>query len=330
MEIIVTGAAGYIGAHVAAHLLNEGYDVIGVDNFSTGFRQFIDPRIRFIEGDVTNFQFMKSVLNKISNPVDSGVVHCAGLKFAGESVKNPMAFYEANALSTLSLLKAMKIVGITNLVFSSSCSVYGSIRELTQVDEATELQPISPYGRSKLFAEWMIRDSIDEGWLNAVSLRYFNVVGNGKIPAYDKSKFNLFPNIYRAIENGSSLSIFGNNHASNDGTCVRDYLHVTDLAKAHKVALNRLATGARLEFAYNLGSGSGFSVMEVIQCAFKNISNNFHYTIESARKGDPAVIRASIDLAARDLEWSNLHGLPEMLMDGWEAWQRGQRPINLA
>jgi UDP-glucose 4-epimerase len=322
VEIIVTGVAGYIGAHIAAQVLEEGHSVIGVDNLSTGQLKFIDPRINFYQGDVANSHFLNSVFEKIAHPAEAGVIHCAGLKFAGESVKNPMAFYEANSLSVLALLKSMKLANITKLVFSSSCSVYGQVQTSTPVDESAELRPISPYGRSKLIAEMMIGDSVNEGWLRAVSLRYFNVVGNSNIAAYDTSVFNLFPNLYRAIHNQLELPVFGINYDSRDGSCVRDYVHVSDLTKAHLVAFDKLSKGLNLEFAYNLGSGVGYSVLEIIRVASQQIETGLKYKIESARNGDPAEIRADVRLAARDLDWSNLRGLDEMLKDGWTAWQK--------
>jgi UDP-glucose 4-epimerase len=214
----------------------------------------------------------------------------------------------------------MKLADVTKLVFSSSCSVYGQAQGSTPVTETAPLQPISPYGRSKMFAELMISDSIREGWLSAVSLRYFNVVGNAKIAAFDGSIFNLFPNLYRAIENGSELSIFGIGYDTNDGTCIRDYVHVSDLAVVHLKALDQIVNGVELEFAYNLGSGIGYSVLEIIQASSRVIKKDLNYKIEMAREGDPAELCADIQLAKRDLDWSNLRGLDEMLEDGWWAW----------
>ena len=322
MEIIVTGVAGYIGAHVAAQLLESGHKVIGIDNLSTGVRDFVDPRISFHEGDVENSHFLDSVFSSVAEPSQAGVIHCAGIKFAGESVKNPIAFYEANSYSVLSLLKSMKRANVTKLVFSSSCSVYGQIQSASPITENTILQPISPYGRSKMFAELMINDSVREGWLNAISLRYFNVVGNDKIKAFDTSSFNLFPNIYRAVESGSDLLVFGDTYDTHDGTCVRDYVHVTDLAAVHLRALNKIMDNVQLEFAYNLGSGIGYTVLEIINSFALLIKKDLKYKIEIAREGDPAEIRADIHHAIRDLDWSGLRGLNEMLEDGWSAWQR--------
>lgn len=322
VEIVITGVAGYIGAHIASKALELGHSVIGIDNFSTGKRTFLDPRVRFHQGDVEDFYFLSSIFENIIEPTNAGVIHCAGLKFAGESVKNPLAYYEANSFAVLSLLKSMKKANVLNLVFSSSCSVYGEIQDSIPVDELTELRPISPYGRSKMVAEMMIRDSIQEGWINAVSLRYFNVVGNSNISAFDTSVFNLFPNIYRAILNKGAISVFGNEHKSRDGTCVRDYIHIDDLANVHLEVLEKISNKVNLEFAYNLGSGIGYSVLEIIQAASRLIASDLKYTFDSAREGDPAEILADISLAQRDLSWSNLKCLDEMLQDGWVAWQR--------
>lgn len=322
VEVIVTGVAGYIGAHVAAQLLESGHKVIGIDNLSTGVRDFVDPRIRFHEGDVENSQFLDSVFSGVAEPSQAGVIHCAGIKFASESVKNPIAFYTANSYSTLSLLKSMKRANITKMVFSSSCSVYGQIQSSTPVTESELLQPISPYGRSKMIAELMINDSVREGWLKAISLRYFNVVGNDKIKAFDTSDFNLFPNVYRAAESCSDILIFGDKYGTHDGTCVRDYVHVIDLAAVHLRAMNKIMDGAQLEFAYNLGSGIGYSVLEIVNSFTRHLGMDLKYKIEMAREGDPAEIRADISRAVRDLDWSGLRSLNEMLEDGWRAWQQ--------
>ena len=319
-EVIVTGAAGYVGSHVCHELLVQGFDVIAIDDLSTGKREFLDARVRFFQGKVQDEKFLREVLSQLKNPSRSGVIHCAGLKFAGESVKYPLEYYENNSVAVQVLIKATAEFSINALVFSSSCSVYGSLKDLKPVSETSELTPVSPYGRSKLFAEKIIIDAMSSSELKAVALRYFNVAGNSAGVGFDVSPFNLLPNLYRAISSKSTFTVFGGDYKTPDGSCVRDYVDVSLLAKAHVVALQKLLSGSALEFAYNLGSGVGASVFEIVNAAKTGIDSKLKSELVSARAGDPAQILADVSLAKRDLDWNHCVSIEEMVISGWNAW----------
>jgi UDP-glucose 4-epimerase len=319
-EVVVTGAGGYVGSHVCHELLSLGYSVIAIDDLSTGKRDFLDSRVRFHEGKVQDLSFLAKVFASLADPVQSGVIHCAGLKFAGESVKYPLEYYENNSVAVQVLVKVMTEFSINALVFSSSCSVYGSLKDLKPVSETSELNPVSPYGRSKLFAEKIISDSMSSSKLKAVALRYFNVAGNAAGVGFDDSPFNLLPNLYRAISSKSTFTVFGGDYGTPDGSCIRDYVDVSLLAKAHIVALQKLLSGESLEFAYNLGSGVGASVLEIVNAAKSGIDANLKWSVADARSGDPAQILANVSLAARDLEWNHRVSIQEMVLSGWNAW----------
>lgn len=320
MEIVVTGAAGYVGSHVCNELLAQGFNVIAIDDLSTGKHEFLDSRVHFFQGKVQDEKFLLKVFSQLENSGQSGVIHCAGLKFAGESVKYPLNYYENNSFAVQTLIKTMADFCINALVFSSSCSVYGSLKDLKPVSERADLNPVSPYGRSKLFAEKIILDAVSSSELEAVALRYFNVAGNAAGVGFDVSQFNLLPNLYRAISSGSTFTIFGDEYKTPDGSCVRDYVDVSLLAKAHVVVIQKLLAGVPLEFAYNLGSGAGASVFEIVNAAKQVIDANLKSETAPARIGDPAQILADISLAERDLGWSHQVTIEEMVLSGWKAW----------
>ncbi len=267
MEIVVTGGAGYIGSHLVNYLISQGDSVICIDNLSTGEKRFIHSKAEFMQGDIRDQSFLNKALNKIRNPQNAGVIHLAGLKYASESVKDPINFYDVNVNGTTSLLLSMSRAGIANLVFSSSCSVYGNSEASKKVAENDPLDPISPYAKSKLFAETIINDVSRSAGINTVSLRYFNVAGNGLQLGLDRSPYNLFPNLYRALHNNSPLTLYGNDFATFDGTCIRDYLDVDVLSRFHAKLLKRMSTGEKFASVYNLGSEKGYSVLEVIEVA---------------------------------------------------------------
>jgi UDP-glucose 4-epimerase len=321
MQIIVTGAAGYIGSHVCQELLSQGFEVLAVDDLSTGRIEFLDSRVGFFQGKVQDEGFLREVFGNIDRPKISGVIHCAGSKFAGESVKHPLNYYENNTLAVQVLLKVMLEHKVHSLIFSSSCSVYGSLNKVEPVTEKVDPNPISPYGRSKYFAELVIADVVSASDLRAVSLRYFNVAGNAPGVGYDSSEFNLLPNLYRSFSTKKEFRIFGTNHETPDGSCVRDYVDVKLLADAHRTAMQKLILGEKLEPVYNLGSGVGASVLEIVNAAKNEIDENLEVIIFDARPGDPAIILSDTTLAQRDLDWSHPVTINEMVVSGWESWQ---------
>lgn len=320
-EVIVTGGAGYIGSHIAQELLDQGLEVHVLDNLQTGFKEFIPKGSIFHHVDVTNAQELRSAFEALKYPGDAGVIHAAGLKFAGESLKEPIEFYMANTLGTAQLVKVMAEFKVRNIVFSSSSSVYGSHGSAGPVSEGSTLEPISPYGRSKLFAEYILNDSKVPLNINSVSLRYFNVIGSRSGCGIDLSIYNLLPNLYRAVGTEKVIQVFGENYPTPDGTCIRDYVDVRQLAKAHYSSLRKLSEGKALPAAINLGSGSGYSVKEIIQVLQNSVGDKIHVEVSAGREGDPAVTLASIDLAKQVLDWDPTYSIDESVISGWDCWK---------
>jgi UDP-glucose 4-epimerase len=320
MTVIVTGAAGYIGAHIATALLTQGAKVIGIDDLSTGRIDFISPEIEFYQGDVRDEVFLTKVFSRIKNPEESGVIHCAGVKFPEESLQQPTKYFDINTNGTLKLLKVMAKFQINSIVFSSSCSVYGNPTEDILISENSNLKPVSPYGYSKLLAEIGLNVISQYSNLSSVSLRYFNVAGNNHDKAYDSSMRNLMPSIYRSVTSKSIFTVFGDDYPTLDGSCVRDYVHVSDLADAHIAALARIVSGKPLLPAYNLGSSTGYSVFEIVNSFKEFCQPKFDFQVASRRPGDPAQIYADISAANSDLDWRPKFGLNEIIQSGWVAW----------
>lgn len=328
MEIVVTGVCGYIGSHVAETLVKKGHSVIGFDNLSTGKAEFIDSEMTFVRGDVRDETSLKTAFSLIKVPSDSGVIHCAGVKFPAESFIEPIKYFEVNSVGTLNVLKAMSYFGVPNLVFSSSCSVYGQTEEFSSVDEKYALNPISPYGSSKKIAEEIIlRTGLASG-LRTVSLRYFNVAGNSHGKAFDVSPNNLMPNIYRSAISNQTFEIFGLNYKTRDGSCVRDYIHVQDLADVHVTAIERLKSKVLIQPTYNIGSNDGFSVLEIVKAFKQKCFNDFDFTVKGQRVGDPAYIVSNSQAAKTDLGWIPNYGLSEIITSGWHAWKNNNNQIN--
>ena len=320
MVVIVTGVAGYVGAHVARALLENGHEVWGIDNLSTGKREFLDSRIKFFLGDICDLDFISQVFSKINYPTKCGVVHFAGVKFPEESVVNPSKYFEINTGGTLNLLRAMDLFQIRALVFSSSCSVYGNPSNGKKVSEKLELNPVSPYGHSKLLAEKVISVTSNYSELRAVSLRYFNVAGNSHPFAFDISPRNIFPNMFRAASVGSKFQVYGKDFPTPDGSCIRDYVHIDDLTQAHVTALEKIMFGESLLDAYNIGSGTGFSVIEILETFKREFVPDFRYEFSERREGDPSQIYADISAAEQDLGWVPKNDLIQIIQSGWSAW----------
>ncbi|MBN9151036.1 MAG: UDP-glucose 4-epimerase GalE [Micrococcales bacterium] len=315
MTWLVTGGAGYIGSHVAAALLQADMNVVVVDDLSTGREQFVPPGVVFARGTILDREFLQETLER--NHV-TGVIHVAGFKYAGVSVERPLYTYEQNVTATLTLLAAMAAADIHRMVFSSSASVYGT-PNVDVVTEGTAKAPESPYGETKLIGEWLLADEGRARGLDHVSLRYFNVVGSGLPYVFDVSPHNLLPLVFDALLAGRTPQINGNDYPTPDGTCVRDYVHVSDIAAAHVAAARRLEAQEPLEPAYNLGSGTGSSVAEIMAAIAEVTGIPFTPAIAPRRPGDPARIVASGELAARDLDWTMRHSLSEMVESAWAA-----------
>jgi UDP-glucose 4-epimerase len=315
MTWLVTGGAGYIGAHVVRAFTEQGIDVVVLDDLSSGSAEFVPDGVPFVQGSILDRELVHSTLRQYAV---TGVVHVAGFKYAGVSVERPLHTYAQNVTGTLVLLQAMAELEIDRLVFSSSAAVYGT-PDTDLVTEATAKNPQSPYGESKLIGEWLLRDQEVAVGLRHTSLRYFNVVGSGYSDVFDTSPHNLFPLVFDALLSGRTPRIYGNDYPTPDGTCVRDYIHVTDLAYSHVAAARRLDGGEAIESVYNLGSGDGVSVGEIMIAVRDVTGIQFTPDVAERRAGDPARIVASGDLAARDLDWKMRHTLAEMVDSAWRA-----------
>ncbi|MFT3797410.1 UDP-glucose 4-epimerase GalE [Microbacterium sp.] len=320
MSWLVTGGAGYIGAHVVRALSSAGIDPVVVDDLSSGHAEFVPPGIPFIEGSILDRDLLTDTMR--AHGV-TGVIHVAGFKYAGVSVQRPLHTYEQNVEGTRVVLQAMTDADATRIVFSSSAAVYGT-PDVPLVTEDLPKRPASPYGESKLIGEWLIRDQATatagtDAALRHTSLRYFNVVGSADPAVYDTSPHNLFPIVFEKLLAGQTPQINGDDYDTPDGTNVRDYVHVGDIAAAHVVAAQRLQAGEPVEAAYNLGSQNGLSVREIMDAMARVTGIGFTPRIGPRRPGDPDRIVATGDLAARDLDWRNRYTVDEMVRTGWDA-----------
>ncbi|MBC7590506.1 MAG: UDP-glucose 4-epimerase GalE [Salinibacterium sp.] len=322
MTWLVTGGAGYIGSHVVRALQEAGLQAVVFDDLSTGFRSFVPAGVPFERGTILDGELLMRVMQDHSI---TGVIHVAGYKYAGVSVTRPLHTYEQNVTGTAVLLAVMETCGIDRIVFSSSAAVYGTpTTEL--VTEETPKSPQSPYGESKLIGEWLLKDQAVARGLRHTSLRYFNVVGSASPELWDASPHNLFPLVFAALMEGRTPRINGDDYPTPDGTNVRDYIHVADLATSHVAAARRLDAGESVEPAYNLGSGAGSSVGDIMRAVQDATGIRFTPEIGPRRPGDPARIVAAGDLAARDLDWSMRHTLREMVESQWIATRRASQP----
>ena len=317
MSILVTGGAGYIGSHVVRALGLAGLSCVVVDDLSSGHREFVPAEVPFVDASILDTDALVAAMREHDVEV---VIHLAGYKYAGVSVQRPLHTYEQNVQGTVSLLRAMNQAEVGAIVFSSSAATSGT-PDVDLVTEQTPTTPESPYGESKLIGEWLLRDAARAHDVRHTSLRYFNVVGSAVPDLYDTSPHNLFPLVVAALAAGRTPRINGDDYPTPDGTCVRDYVHVADLAEAHVVAARKLLAGENLERVYNLGSGDGVSVREIMTAVATATGIDFEPEIAAPRPGDPARIVAAGELAARDLDWSMRHTLDDMVRSAWEARQ---------
>lgn len=316
MTWLVTGGAGYIGAHVVRAFLAEGIDVVVIDDLSSGKAEFVPDGVPFVRANLLDTDAVRKSLDGVS-----GVVHLAGFKYAGVSVDRPLHTYHQNVTAMVSLLEAMADQGVNNLVFSSSAGVYGTPADEV-VTEQTATAPESPYGETKLIGEWLLADQAKVVPLKHTSLRYFNVVGSADPAVYDASPYNLFPIVCNLLSQGKVPQIYGTDHPTPDGTSIKDYVDVGDLARTHASAARALESGRELAPVYNLGSGTGTSVREIMDAARRVTGIDFTPTEGPRRPGDPSRVVASDELAARDLGWKNTHTVDEMFASAWAAWPR--------
>ncbi len=304
--VLVTGGAGYIGTACVAALCDRGYQVVVIDNLSKGQRDKVHPHAIFIEGDISD----KNIIDKIFNEYKfTNVIHLAAGKSVEESEANPEKYFGANVVGTLNLLSVMADHGVGNLVFSSTAAVYAPGGSTEHFNEEASTEPINVYGRSKLMAEMAIKDYVRTGKLSRFAiLRYFNVAGDAGLNYKERESKNVFPILANAINTGSTFHIFGTDYATNDGTCVRDYIHLIDLVDAHLAVLNHDSSGV-----FNLGTSKGQSVRQLIT-EFEKVSGKQLLIEERPRRaGDPAILLADATKAKSELGWEPSHSLSDMV-----------------
>lgn len=322
MSVLVLGGAGYIGSHTVKALCEEGVDTVVADNLSTGHAAAVDKRARFYKGDLSDRAFLNILFQK--EHID-GVIHFAAYSLVGESVSNPLKYYENNLCGTRVLLEAMVAHKIDKIVFSSTAATYGEPEHMP-IDERDRTCPANPYGETKLAMEKMFYWTAKAHGLRYVSLRYFNACGadeSGEIGEAHSPESHLIPLILQ-VPNGqrAHISIFGGDYPTKDGTCVRDYIHVTDLAQAHILAMRYLERGSESNIM-NLGNGVGFTVLEVIETARRVTGHPIPAVLSPRREGDPAQLIASSEKAKRVLGWCPQHaGLEEIIASAWNWHQR--------
>ena len=318
MRILVLGGAGYIGSHTVYELVDAGYEVIVIDNLLTGFKEAVHPQAKFYEGDIRDKIFLDNILSK--EKID-GVIHFAASSQVGESMKNPLKYYNNNLCGTEVLLESMVEHGIDKIVFSSTAATYGKPESIPILETARTL-PTNCYGETKLSMEKMFKWISKAHNLRYVSLRYFNACGahpNGKIGEAHNPETHLIPLVLQ-VPNGKReyISVFGNDYDTKDGTCVRDYIHVNDLAQAHILAMEYLSKGGESNI-FNLGNGVGFTVKEVIETARKVTNHTIPIREEERRAGDPSVLIASSEKARKVLGWKPQYADLETIIS--TAWK---------
>lgn len=319
MKILVAGGAGYIGSHMVKQLAKSNNEVITLDNLSYGYRDAVKYG-EFIEGDLGDTAVLDSIFK--SADIDA-VMHFAGFIQVGESVRKPSMYYHNNVVNTLTLLDAMLRHNVNNFIFSSTAAIFGE-PDYTPIDEKHNKQPINSYGHSKLMIE-QILDDYDKAYnLRATCLRYFNAAGadpDGELGERHSPETHLIPLILQAASGRrEDIKIFGNDYPTDDGTCVRDYIHINDLCEAHSLALQRMINTDQ-SARYNLGNGKGFSVKQVVDVAMEVSGKDIKVTMEPRRAGDPAVLVADATLARHELNWQpEFAELKDIVQTAWD-WE---------
>ncbi|MDJ0660024.1 MAG: UDP-glucose 4-epimerase GalE [Crocosphaera sp.] len=326
-KILVTGGAGYIGSHAVLALKNAGYDVIILDNLIYGHRDLVERvlKVELVIGDLGDRSLLDDLFSRYS--IDA-VMHFAAFAYVGESIKEPKKYYRNNVANTLTLLEAMKAASINKLVFSSTCATYG-VAQFSPITEDHPQNPINPYGASKLMVEQILKDFSCAYDLNYVIFRYFNAAGahpDGLLGEDHDPEPHLIPLVlFTALGKRKFISIFGTDYPTRDGTCIRDYIHVLDIAQAHLLGLNYLQQGGKSDI-FNLGNSNGFSIQEVIDTAIKVTQKDINVQIGDRRPGDPPILVGSGEKATKILGWKPQYSSLESILS--HAWQWHQKRHN--
>ncbi|WP_099039549.1 UDP-glucose 4-epimerase GalE [Mycobacterium neglectum] len=315
MRVLVTGGAGYIGAHVARALHGSGHDVGVIDDFSTGERRRLAAHTQVFKGSVLDTGFVKTSLRDFAA---DAVVHIAAKKAVDESVANPLFYYRENVTGMQSVLEAMVGAGTRRILFSSSAAVYGE-RVASPVTEETPTIPSSPYGWTKLIGEQIISDVAAAHGLSWSALRYFNVAGAAASELADRGENNLIPKVFRAISSDVHPKVFGDDYPTPDGSCIRDYIHVEDVADAHATVLNQMAA-TDMTAVYNIGTGTGTSVLEIMAAVRQVTGRHFDYDVIGRRPGDPPDVVADPAKIRLELGWESRRDLHDTVHSAWQAW----------
>jgi UDP-arabinose 4-epimerase len=322
-SILVVGGAGYIGSHICKELRKNGYLPVCYDNLIYGHKQAVKwgP---FEKGDILDDKRLKHVF--IKYPIE-GVIHLAAFAYVGESVTEPSKYYTNNVAGTITLLNAMRNAGVDKIVFSSTCAVYGTPHKIP-ITEKEPMNPVSPYGASKMMAERIMSDFNRSYGLGYIALRYFNAAGaspDGEIGEMHNPELHLVPLTLDAALGRKELVVFGNRYATPDGTCIRDYIHVSDLARAHVLSLLHLRKKGSVHLSVNLGTGKGHSVFEIIRAAETITGRKIRYRIASPREGDPSALVADPSQAWSVLQWKAEHtDLNEIIRHAWIFHQKSR------
>ncbi len=322
-RILVTGGAGYIGSHTVKLLEEKGFEVVVYDNLSNGHEEAV-LNSRFVKGDILERAKLDDLLTEIEF---DAVIHFAAFIEVGESVKKPLEFFNNNVSGTLNLLSLLKKHGVKKFVFSSTAAVYGN-PDKTPIEEDFDLKPINPYGNTKLTVEKVLGDMSVAGDINYIALRYFNASGadeSGLIGESHNPETHLIPLVLKTAKGErDSIKIFGTDYPTKDGTCIRDYIHVNDLANAHVLALNYLLDGGDSD-VFNCGYGVGYSVREIIDTAKKVTGVDFKVEEAERREGDPAVLVADNEKIKRVLGWQPVHNDIEFIIKTAWNWEKNKR-----
>nr|BFD84495.1 UDP-glucose 4-epimerase GalE [Streptomyces sp. Xyl84] len=318
MTWLITGGAGYIGAHVVRAMTEAGEQAVVYDDLSTGIAERVPDGVPLVVGSTLDAD---RVARTLTGHGITGVVHLAAKKQVGESVDLPLQYYRENVEGLRVLLEAVTAAGVGAFVFSSSAAVYG-MPDVDLVTEETPCVPMSPYGETKLAGEWLVRATGRAAGLSTASLRYFNVAGAAAPDLADTGVCNLVPMVFEKLTENAAPRIFGDDYATPDGTCVRDYIHVVDLAEAHVATARALRATPGLELTLNIGRGEGVSVREMIDTISAVTGHHRPPTVTPRRPGDPARVVASADRIATELGWKAKHDVHDMITSAWEGWLR--------
>jgi UDP-glucose 4-epimerase len=318
MTWLITGGAGYIGAHVVRALTDAGEEAVVYDDLSTGIADRVPADVPLVTGSTLDAERLARTL---ADHAVTGVVHLAAKKQVSESVDRPLHYYRENVEGLRVLLEAVTAAGVHSFVFSSSAAVYG-MPDLELVTEETPCVPMSPYGETKLAGEWLVRATGRATGLSTACLRYFNVAGAASPGLADVGVFNLIPMVFERLTEKAPPRIFGDDYATPDGTCVRDYIHVVDLAEAHVAAARALRSSPGKDLTLNIGRGEGVSVREMIDRINAVTGYDVPPAVTPRRPGDPARVVASAARAATELGWTAKHDVQDMITSAWSGWLR--------